>query len=458
MPTTPSQLDPEPTGVETLEAERAALAARRAALEAEQAVLEAELEAKRAALENASLEARQSALAAEQAALEAKQTAQRAESAAAPVPPSSIGSIAPLEIEPDKPPPGAPLSFVPHDAEGHTVAPRVKLRSVIRSGRFGELDEHELVHLLDSIEDELARRRFRESIYISLFVWLAIVALVFFGPKYLWHAPQLISPAEALLQQDKLTTLTNPVLPHHAAPAPKLDSGTLKKLREMTPKPVPMPAPPTPAPTPAPAAAAPPTPAPPTPQPLPTAPTPVPRSSAPPVADAPLPQPATKPNFSTAPSTGDYAKDLANNAARNRGAGGGPSSGMIHGTGRGADLGFGPEILSDTKGVDFQPYLARIMREIYEQWIPLIPEEARPPLSKQGYTALRITIMPDGSIHVNDGVHNGLVLEYSSHDDALNRAAWGSITGVGQFPPLPKQFTGPNLELRIHYLVNTTKE
>jgi hypothetical protein len=29
---------------------------------------------------------------------------------------------------------------------------------------------------------------------------------------------------------------------------------------------------------------------------------------------------------------------------------------------------------------------------------------------------------------------------------------------VGQFPPLPKQFTGPNLELRIHYLVNKTTE
>jgi len=94
------------------------------------------------------------------------------------------------------------------------------------------------------------------------------------------------------------------------------------------------------------------------------------------------------------------------------------------------------------------------MREIYNTWIPLLPDEARPPLNKQGVTQLRITIMPDGSLHVQDGANNGLVLEGSTHDEALNRAAWGSVTGVGQFPPLPKEFHGPNLILRIHYLVN----
>ena len=41
---------------------------------------------------------------------------------------------------------------------------------------------------------------------------------------------------------------------------------------------------------------------------------------------------------------------------------------------------------------------------------------------------------------------------------AIDRAAWGSITGVGQFPPLPKEVHGPNLELRIHYLVNKNPE
>lgn len=110
-------------------------------------------------------------------------------------------------------------------------------------------------------------------------------------------------------------------------------------------------------------------------------------------------------------------------------------------------LGAGVDILSDTQGVDFNPYLQKIMREIYETWLPLIPEEARPPLNKQGETQIRFIILPDGRI-------GGMALEGSTHDDAINKSCWGSITGVGQFPPLPSQFHGPKLELRVHYLVN----
>jgi hypothetical protein len=60
--------------------------------------------------------------------------------------------------------PGAPVSVVPHEGTSQTVArpPR------IRTNRFGHLEEHELIKLLDTIEDERARGRFRESIYISL--------------------------------------------------------------------------------------------------------------------------------------------------------------------------------------------------------------------------------------------------------------------------------------------------
>jgi outer membrane biosynthesis protein TonB len=42
----------------------------------------------------------------------------------------------------------------------------------------------------------------------------------------------------------------------------------------------------------------------------------------------------------------------------------------------------------------------------------------------------------------------------STHDDALNRAAWGSITSSGQFPPPPKGMKDPNLKLRVTYLYN----
>ncbi|MGC9199584.1 MAG: TonB family protein [Acidobacteriaceae bacterium] len=374
----------------------------------------------------------------------------------------------PPEIEPEQPNPeqqetpeesrlerDAPVSVVPHEAVTRTVSAPVR----IRTSRYGELEEHELIHLLDSIEDERARARFRESLYISVFIWMAVAWVLFYGPKYLWHAPKLITPTEALQQQAQVE-LNAPRMPHRApGPPPKISRGTLARLKAMEPKPAP-PAAKTPAApgsaaapsAPESSSAAPPKPTPPTalrpapPQPTPAMPipsAPQPRlSSNQPVPNAPMPQP-TQPSFNmsqTAREQMQQAMRGSQNANRNRNMG-------INGNVRGAQAGNGVEILSDTQGVDFSPYIRRILQEIYEQWIPLLPEETQPPLNKSGMTMIRFTINADGTIAAMN-------LDGSSHDDALNRAAWGSITGVGQFPPLPKAFHGPNLELRIHFLVN----
>ncbi len=345
-----------------------------------------------------------------------------------------------------KPASDGPVSFVPHDENGATARSAVR----IRTGRYGDIDEHDLIHLLDSIEDERARSRFRESIYISLFIWIAIAWLVLYGPRYLWHAPKLVTPFEVLKQRE-LTQLNMPQL--HAPPPtvpraqPKIDNRTLEHLRSMEP---PKAAPPPPpaatanpkvAPTPAPSItnAAPPTPSPALP--LPNAPQPTTRNTPPVVGEAPIPQPSTKPNFNAPSNESPF------NAARGRGEGYGAARG-------GSPLSFGPggvEVLSDTQGVNFDPYLRRLLADIYRNWLPLIPEECKPPLSKQGETLVRFRILPDGRI-------GGMWLDGSTHDDAINRSAWGSITSEGQFPPLPKEFHGPNLELRIHYYVNKPTE
>lgn len=375
--------------------------------------------------------------------------------------PSRISAKPVLESPLD---PDAPLSFVPHTPVADTVRPQ-PLR--IQTGRFGVLEEHELIRLLDTIEDERARARFRESVYISVFVWIAITLFIFFGPKYLWHAPRVVLPSE-VLQARELTQLTAPNL---TAPRPRetphsVDSHTLEHLRNSEPKaaPVPRPRAPEPAapaptphtearsePRPGPVEAAPSLrPSPPTSN-LPSAPAPQPaaRTSPPVVAEAPRPQPSAHPDFNTGSSN---PGDQIQNAVRNAPQGGGSTAGIGRRGRDGSAVGMGPaEILSDTQGVNFNPYLQRILREIYDVWLPLIPEEARPPLMKSGVTQVRFRILPDGSI-------GGMWLDGSTHDDALNRAAWGSITGVGQFPPLPSQFHGPNLELRIHYLVNRQTE
>ena len=112
--------------------------------------------------------------------------------------------------------------------------------------------------------------------------------------------------------------------------------------------------------------------------------------------------------------------------------------------------GLGPaEILSDTRGVNFQPYVSEVLRTIYGQWVDLLPDEARTPTLAKGQTDIRFTIKPNGEVA-------SMHLDANTHDGALNQAAWGAIASLKKFPPLPTAFTGPDLELRIHFRVNTT--
>jgi hypothetical protein len=104
-------------------------------------------------------------------------------------------------------------------------------------------------------------------------------------------------------------------------------------------------------------------------------------------------------------------------------------------------------VLSDMQGVDFSQYLARMKRDLLRNWIPLLPEETAPPLSKKGDTFIILTVLPDGSI-------GDMKLDGSSHDVAIDKAAWGSILAEGKFQALPSQFHGQNLVLRWHYVVN----
>ena len=118
-------------------------------------------------------------------------------------------------------------------------------------------------------------------------------------------------------------------------------------------------------------------------------------------------------------------------------------------TGKGGNVGGGVEMLSDPMGVDWTDYLRRLKTDVYRNWIPLLPEETEPPLMKQGETFIEFSILPDGSLEVG-----GMKLVGSTHDVAIDKAAWGSIVSEGKFPPLPKQFKGPRLTVRFQYMVN----
>ena len=108
------------------------------------------------------------------------------------------------------------------------------------------------------------------------------------------------------------------------------------------------------------------------------------------------------------------------------------------------------EVLTDTQGVNFGPYLSKVVEAVRQNWHNLIPEEARAPGMKSGKVAIEFVILPDGKVA-------GMKLVAPSGDVALDRAAWGSITGSVPFADLPAEFTGPYLALRFRFYYNPMK-
>jgi hypothetical protein len=117
-------------------------------------------------------------------------------------------------------------------------------------------------------------------------------------------------------------------------------------------------------------------------------------------------------------SAGSAIEQAARAAAQNRGGSYG---------GQGGDLGLsqgkaggvmGPmEILTDTMGIDFGPYLNRVLHDVRENWYQLIPESAS---FKRGWVTIDFFILKDGTVQ-------GLRVVESSGDVTLERPAYGSI-------------------------------
>jgi hypothetical protein len=260
--------------------------------------------------------------------------------------------------------------------------------------------------------------------------------------------PQVIDPIDAIknrkdlayldLPPDALRNLQPKVVIKPVPPKQTtVDKKTLESLNRAVPPP-PTPAPSQPPPTPASAA----TPAP--------APTPPNRQTQ---SQVEAPRPAAvpaRPNFamnSTNPA--DQLRDAMRNASRNPGEGSQSnleSGGLARHPGAGTGE---PEILSDTQGVDFRAWMQRWHHETQNTWDPLIPDEVNPPLLKSGMVVIRFRVLPNGRLMEP----NGVFLEGRSGDTALDRAAWGALTG-SNYPPLPKDFHGPYFEVRAYFLYN----
>jgi outer membrane biosynthesis protein TonB len=323
------------------------------------------------------------------------------------------------------------------------------------SSRYVDYETHELLEKITQYEDERRWQRIREGIWISILLHILLFSSVSWIPRYIFHSPQVIDPFDAIKKRKDLTYLdelpdalkqlqkVKPKLPPLKPNETVVDKKTLDALKALE-KARPKPAPPAPeqtqvTPPPQPAIQLPqpqqPTPLPPTtaaPQPAPTLPLDTPR---------PAPVPA-RPNFKLDQQS---AADQLKNAMRDSAHG---ASGEMRGGGMHPGADGGAEILSDTQGIDFGPYLQKLIRETHRTWDPIIPEEVNPPISKRGECEIVFTILPNGRLQPH-----AMMLTGRSGDVALDRAAWGAIESA-DYPPLPREFHGPNLQLRFRFQYN----
>jgi len=105
----------------------------------------------------------------------------------------------------------------------------------------------------------------------------------------------------------------------------------------------------------------------------------------------------------------------------------------------------GVEILSDTQGVDFGPYLRAVLTDIQKNWCAHIPDSAK---TRRGELAIELMILRTGRIGMIRMVNSSL-------DSTLDWPAWAGVYFSGPFQPLPPTgFKGEFLALRVHFYYN----
>ena len=326
-------------------------------------------------------------------------------------------------------------------------------------------------HILIQLEDDLERAHRREAAVISIAVHLFAVIFLLLSPKMFPGIRGVVIANPADLMRDKqLTYLDMPpdeqTPPKQVKPDaklsdknriaesrhPQVDQKTIEELRKAGPpklpgrqaQPSPQAAPPSSQGIQA------------TPQPTQQADNTPPPAVQNPKLALPQQQQDQKPaiDFRALNQTaGQQIASAARATGPSRAAGSfGGGVGGDYGSGRGgsARVNGNLEVLSDTQGVDFGPYLSRVLQAVRMNWYNLIPEAARPPLLERGKVSIEFAILSDGKVA-------GMRITSPSGDVSLDRAAWGGITASNPFAPLPAEFHGPYLALRFHFYYNPAK-
>jgi TonB family protein len=100
------------------------------------------------------------------------------------------------------------------------------------------------------------------------------------------------------------------------------------------------------------------------------------------------------------------------------------------------------ELMSDTKGADFKPYLIQVLALVKKNWYAVIPESAH--LGSRGLVEIQFIINREGTVPK-------LVIATESGTRSLDLAAVAGIDASQPFPAFPKDFNGQEVRLQLSF-------
>ncbi len=108
-----------------------------------------------------------------------------------------------------------------------------------------------------------------------------------------------------------------------------------------------------------------------------------------------------------------------------------------------------PQLLTDSQGIDFAPYLRLILQIVKRNWETVMPEAAR--YGRRGKVSIVFSITREGKV-------DKLVYNEQSGIDSYDRAAVAGISMSNPFPPLPGAFKGDHIAVQFNFAYNTPKK
>jgi TonB family protein len=103
------------------------------------------------------------------------------------------------------------------------------------------------------------------------------------------------------------------------------------------------------------------------------------------------------------------------------------------------------ELLSNPTGVDFRPYLIQVLAAVRRNWFAVYPEAAKTGL--RGQAVLEFAIGTDGRV-------NKVIYDAQTGSRPLDEAAVAALSASNPLPPLPKEYKGDRIVLRMTFMYN----